>query len=143
VLVHLVFSTKNRAPLIQPTIEPELYAYTSQILTTADSPMITIGGTEDHIHILFKLSRKEAIMDVVESVKTDTSKWIKTKGVGYTSFYWQSGYGTFSVGASDVSRVIGYINDQKEHHRTASFQDEYRDMLRRSGLEYDEQYVWD
>ncbi len=124
VLVHLVFSTKDRVPLIRADVESELYAYTSKVLDTSDSPMIAIGGIEDHVHILFKLSRKFAIADLVETVKTDTSRWIKSKGAAYTDFYWQSGYGAFSVSPTTADKVIGYIRNQTEHHRAKSFQDE-------------------
>ena len=142
VLVHLVFSTKDRVPLIRSDVESELYAYTSKVLDTSDSPMIAIGGMEDHVHILFKLSRKIAIMDIVETVKTDTSRWIKSKGVGYSDFYWQSGYGAFSVSPTTADKVIGYIRDQKKHHCGKSFQDEYRELMRLSGMELDERYAW-
>jgi len=142
VLVHLVFSTKDRVPLIRSDVESELYAYTSKVLDTSDSPMIAIGGMEDHVHILFKLSRKIAIMDIVETVKTDTSRWIKSKGVGYSDFYWQSGYGAFSVSPTTADKVIGYIRNQKEHHRGKSFQDEYRELMRLAGMDLDERYAW-
>ena len=142
VLVHLVFSTKDRVPLIRSDVEPELYAYTSKVLDTSDSPMIVIGGMEDHVHILFKLSRKFAIMDIVETVKTDTSRWIKSKGAGYADFYWQSGYGAFSVSPTTADKVIVYIRNQKEHHRRKSFQDEYRELMRLAGMELDERYAW-
>jgi len=142
VLVHLVFSTKDRVPLIRSDVESELYAYTSKVLEPSDSPMIAIGGMEDHIHILFKLSRKMAIMDIVETVKTDTSRWIKSKGARYSDFYWQSGYGAFSVSPTTADNVIGYIRNQKEHHRGKSFQDEYRELMRLAGMELDERYAW-
>lgn len=148
VLVHLVFSTKDRVPLIRSDVESELYAYTSKVLDTSDSPMIAIGGMEDHVHILFKLSRKIAIMDIVETVKTDTSRWIKSKGAGYAARhlkkrgYWQSGYGAFSVSPTTADKVIGYIRNQKEHHRGKSFQDEYRELMRLAGMELDERYAW-
>jgi putative transposase len=105
VLVHLVFSTKDRVPLIRSDVEPELYAYTSKVLDTSDSPMLAIGGMEDHVHILFKLSRKFAIADIVETVKTDTSRWLKSKSMGYADFYWQSGYGAFSVSPTMVKSL--------------------------------------
>lgn len=143
ILVHLVFSTKDRMPLIDAGIERELYPYISAVLGTNESPMISIGGTSDHLHLLFNLSRKKSIADIVESVKADSSKWIKTKGAEYRGFYWQSGYGAFSFSPNDYKRVIGYISDQKNHHVKRSFQEEYRELLKRSGTEYDERYVWD
>src|SRR5438552_3518162 len=105
ILVRLVFSTKNRAPLITASIEPELYAYTSAVLETAESPLLWMGGMPDHVHILFRLSRRLSIAEIVESVKTDTSKWIKTKGEQFKRFYWQSGYGAFSVSPSAADAV--------------------------------------
>jgi len=143
VLVHLVFSTKNREGLITEIIEPELYRYTSAVLEMADSPMITIGGLPDHVHILFKLSRKKSIAEIVESVKSDTSRWIKTKGREFSKFYWQAGYGAFSVSPTSVVAVKNYIAGQKEHHREKTFQDEFRELMAKAGIEIDERYVWD
>jgi hypothetical protein len=107
------------------------------------SPAKLIGGVEDHIHALFNLSRTYTIADVVEAVKTSTSKWIKTKGDGLVSFQWQTGYGAFSVSRSNVDAVVQYIRDQKEHHRKDEFKDEFRGVLHKHDVEYDERYVWD
>jgi REP element-mobilizing transposase RayT len=109
----------------------------------ADTPAILIGGVEDHVHILALLSRKFAIMDVVQEAKTETSKWIKKQGDAYREFQWQAGYGAFSVSESNVEQVKRYIAGQEEHHRRMSFQDEYREICRRHGIEVDERYVWD
>src|SRR6478752_625164 len=95
VLVHLVFSTKHRQPLIGPDVEGALHAYLSAVLREMDSPAVAINGTEDHVHILFRLSRKVALAEVVEELKKRSSKWIKTKGPEYGAFYWQSGFGAF------------------------------------------------
>jgi REP element-mobilizing transposase RayT len=143
VLVHLVFSTKHRQPLIGPDVEGALHAYLATVLREMDSPAIAINGTEDHVHILFRLSRKMALAEVVEEVKKRSSKWIKTKGPAYGEFYWQSGYGAFSIGESGVEGLKRYIAGQKEHHRVKSFQDEFRAFLAKYQIEYDERYVWD
>jgi len=145
VLVHLVYSTKNRKPWLRdPEFRSELYAYKATILKEkVDSPALLIGGVEDHIHILALLSRKHAIKDVVLQVKIETSKWIKKKGGQYGDFGWQAGYGAFSVSQSNVQQVKQYIAAQEDHHRTMSFQDEFRAMCRRHGISLDERYAWE
>jgi REP element-mobilizing transposase RayT len=107
------------------------------------SPSLAINGTSDHIHILFSLGRVITIADLVEEVKTNTSKWIKTKGPEFRNFHWQRGYGAFSIGQSSVAALNRYIHNQKDHHRRVTFQEEYRKFLKAYGIEFDEQYVWD
>jgi len=143
ILVHIVFSTKNRVPLITPEIESELYPYMGSIFGACKSPSLSIGGTADHVHILCSLHRSMAVATLLESVKSDSSHWIKTKGPQFADFYWQSGYGAFSIGQSGVEALKTYIVTQKEHHRTITFQDEYRLFLTKYEIEFDERYVWD
>jgi putative transposase len=143
VLVHLVFSTKNRAPVLAPELRAELYPYLATVLRDNDCPPLQVGGVEDHIHLLFGLSRTAAIAKVVEIVKTSSSKWLKTKGPTLASFHWQAGYGAFSISQSHADSVLAYIRDQERHHHQATFQDEYRALLARYQIAYDERYVWD
>jgi len=140
VLVHLVFSTKRRNPRITPTIRRELNPYLTAVLKNHDCPALQIGGVEDHVHVLLQLSRKMSIAEVVEKVKTSSSKWAKPKD---PEFAWQAGYGAFSVSPFQSDGVIGYIQDQEAHHRGLSFQDEYRELLRLAGMALDERYAWD
>ncbi|MHB9134315.1 MAG: IS200/IS605 family transposase [Armatimonadota bacterium] len=142
-LVHLVFSTKHRVPMLHDDIRDELHAYTIGILRHYESPSIITNSVEDHGHILFSLSKNYALAKIIEEVKKGTSKWLKTKGPSYASFYWQTGYGAFSVSPGDVEEVKRYIANQQEHHRTVSFQDELRALLRQYGIEFDERYLWD
>jgi REP element-mobilizing transposase RayT len=143
ILIHLIFSTKHREPFISPEIEKELHPYMAKIFRALKSPALAIDGTRDHIHTLFALSRVITIADLVEEVKTESSKWIKTKGPEFGNFHWQSGYGAFSIGQSQVVSVKRYIQSQKEHHRQVTFQDEFRKFLKRYEIKYDERYVWD
>jgi putative transposase len=143
ILIHLIFSTKNREPFITPAVEPELHPYMASIFRALKSPSLAIDGTPDHLHILFALSRTIKIADLVEEVKTDSSKWIKTKGPEFRNFHWQKGYGAFSIGQSQVPILKRYIARQKPHHQRVTFQDEYRKFLRSYGIDYDERYVWD
>ncbi|MDQ6762140.1 MAG: IS200/IS605 family transposase [Bacteroidota bacterium] len=141
--IHLVFSTKYREPFIHEPVESELYAYMGSICKSLECHPIKIGGYTDHVHILCMLSKKIALMKLLEDVKSDSSKWIKTKGDDYKNFYWQNGYGAFSVNPAEVERVIAYIANQHNHHRKIPFQDEYRAFLKKYKVEYDERYVWD
>ena len=143
VLIHLLFSTKNREPFITPEIELELHPYMAKIFREVKSPSLAINGTSDHIHALFSLGRVITIADLVEEVKTNTSKWVKTKGPEFRNFHWQRGYGAFSIGQSSVAALKRYIHNQKEHHQRLTFQEEYRKFLKAYGIEYDERYVWD
>jgi putative transposase len=143
VLLHLVFSTKNRKPLITPEIESELYSYLATVFRAVNSPALKIGGDKDHIHILFSLSRTTEIAKAVEEVKKRSSKWIKTKGEQYKDFAWQGGYGVFSVSESVADAVKKYIENQKKHHARFDFQSEYRELLKKYKIDYDEKYVWD
>ena len=126
VLVHLIFSTKNRVPVFTDAISDELHPYLSVVLNDHDCPSLQVGGVEDHVHLLFGLSRTTTIAQIVEAIKTSSSKWIKTRDERYGDFHWQAGYGAFSVSSSQVSRVIRYIQNQPDHHRRFSFQDEFR-----------------
>ena len=140
---HLVFSTKNRERLITPTVEGELHAYLAGILKAKGSPAIEIGGWEDHVHILFSLSKTVALSEVVCDLKSDSSKWIKGRGPALANFYWQAGYAAFSIGKSAEADLIRYIRRQREHHQRRDFKDELRTFLRKYEVEYDERYVWD
>lgn len=143
VLVHLIFSTKHRSPILTPEIQIELHPYLAAILDDHDCPSLRVGGVEDHVHLLFGLGRTITIAQVVDTVKTGSSKWLKTKDDRFHDFHWQSGYGAFSVGQSQVDVVIEYIRTQADHHRRISFQDEFRQFLARYQVPYDERYVWD
>jgi putative transposase len=141
--IHLVFSTKNRQPLLDEQVQPELYNYLGGICNGLDCKPIKVGGYTDHVHILCLLSKKIALVTLLEEMKVHSSKWIKTKGEMLRSFYWQNGYGAFSVNPAEVDVAIRYIENQKEHHKKRTFQDEYRSFLKKYGIEYDERYVWD
>ncbi len=145
VLVHAVYSTKERRPWLQDAeVRRQLYAYKATILRdNVDTPALIIGGVEDHIHALCLLSRKHAIKDVIEEAKTETTKWLKKQGPRYADFHWQSGYGIFSVSESNVEQVKRYIANQAEHHKKMTFQDEFRALCARHGIDIDERYVWD
>jgi REP element-mobilizing transposase RayT len=145
VSIHIIYSTKQRKPWLRDAaLRDELYAYMATILRdNVDSPALTIGGTEDHVHALCSLSRKYAIMDVLRESKTETSKWLKNQSVATRDFAWQAGYGVFSVSESNLAQVKQYIRDQEAHHTKMTFQDEFRELCRRHGLEVDERYAWD
>jgi putative transposase len=141
--LHLIFSTKNRQALLPENIRPDLHAYMATVLNNLGCPALLINSMEDHVHLLFDLSRTVSVSTAVEEVKKTSSKWIKTKGELFSLFAWQAGYGAFAVSESNVSEVRAYIANQAEHHRKRSFQDEYRSFLKRHGIAYDERYAWD
>jgi REP element-mobilizing transposase RayT len=142
ILVHLIFGTKHREPLIGVEIRPRLHAYIAGILDNLKCPSMQAGGVADQLHVLFALGRTISLAQVVEEVKTGSSKWMKADG-GVPGFSWQAGYGAFSVGESQVDTVIDYIQNQEEHHRELTFQEEFRKFLERYKVAYDERYVWD
>ena len=115
----------------------------ASIFRSLKSPALAIDGARDHIHILFSLSRVITIAELVEEVKTSSSKWIKNKGKEFSQFHWQKGYGAFSISQSQVTVVKRYIQSQKEHHRRITFQEEFRKFLKNCQIEYDDRYVWD
>jgi REP element-mobilizing transposase RayT len=143
ILVHFIFSTKNRQPVLSDVVRPLLWRYLAGALDALDCRAIQIGGTADHVHILCHMSRNIAACKVVEEVKKESSKWIKQQGNDLSDFYWQGGYGAFSVGQSGVAATESYILRQEEHHRQVSFQDEYRRFLAKYHVPFDERYVWD
>lgn len=141
VLVHLVFSTKHRAAVLSTDVRSELYPYLGGVLRNIGCTTIQVGGVEDHVHLLFGISRTMTIAQVVEKLKTSSAKWLTSKGL--PDFAWQSGYGAFSVGPLEANSVIAYIQNQEAHHRQISFQDELRALLAEAGVEIDERYIWD
>lgn len=141
--IHLVFSTKHRLHSIDDVVQPVLFSYIAGVCTNNGCYPVEIGGHTNHIHALFLLSKKIALIKIVEEIKAYSSKWMKTKGDAYKNFYWQSGYGAFSVNPAEVDVVITYIKSQKEHHRKRTFEEEYRAFLKKYGVDYDERYVWD
>jgi REP element-mobilizing transposase RayT len=138
--IHLVFSTKHRKPLINEHIEDDLFAYIGGTLNKLDCKTICVGGYLNHVHIFCRLSKAICLMDLVKAVKTNSSKWIKSKGVLYKDFYWQDGYGAFSVGPEQVETLRKYIQNQKTHHQRRSFEAEFRIFLDRYSIDYDERY---
>ena len=142
-LIHLVYSTKNRHRWISKDFRAGLFAYQAGIFREWDSPALSIGGVEDHVHALFALSKNHPLKRIVEEVKKGSSKWMKVDGPKNPDFYWQAGYGAFSVSHSKAGDVIRYIENQDEHHRNMTFQDELRTLLQRHAIEFEERFVWD
>ena len=144
ILVHTVFSTKDRRPYLRDKIlRDELHRYLGGILTNLDCQPVIIGGAEDHVHLLCSLSRTCEVAAMVKEVKRGSSLWLKTKKPELAGFAWQNGYGIFSMGFSQIPAVREYIAGQEEHHRNISFQAEFRQLLARYEIEFDERYVWD
>ena len=141
--IHLVFSTKNRETLIADLVRDSLHRYMASVLQNLGCAPVLINSVEDHAHLLFDLARTVSISQVVEEVKKSSSKWIKTQGQEFARFAWQAGYGAFAVSESNVGTVRTYIANQREHHRTKTFQEEYRAFLERHNVTFDERYVWD
>jgi putative transposase len=142
-VTHITFSTKYRQHFIDAHIENELHHYLGGVCNIMGCQSIKVGGYTDHVHILCLLSKKLALIDLLEEVKKCSSKWIKDKGKAYENFYWQNGYGAFSVNPSETGAVIRYIENQHIHHQKKTFQDEFRKFLDKYAVEYDERYVWD
>ena len=144
IYVHIIFSTKDRYPFLSDTVvKQEMHAYIGGTLNNLGCPVICVGGVADHVHILSLLSRNHWIAKVVEEIKKGSSKWIKTKGDLVRKFAWQRGYAAFSVSQSHITRVQNYIFSKEVHHKRKTFQDEFREFLKRYEVEYDEHYVWD
>ncbi len=137
------FSTKERASCLAPSVRPSLHAYLATVARNAGCDCYRVGGVADHVHLAVRLSRTVTIAVLVEKLKTASSKWLKTQAAALSGFAWQRGYGAFSVGPADLAAVVSYIDNQAEHHRTRSFQEEYRALLNKYGIEFDERFVWD
>jgi putative transposase len=140
--VHIVFSTKNRIDIIEPEIEADLYAYMGGIFNNNGSKLLSAGGTGNHSHLLASLGKNIGLSELVGDVKRDSSVWLKDKGSRYANFHWQDGYGTFSVGYTQLNDVKRYIANQKQHHAAKSFEDELRYFLDKYHVDYDEEYIW-
>src|SRR5215204_1607407 len=141
---HLIFSTKNRFPfLTDKVLRAEMHAYLAEMLRKLNCETLIVGGVEDHAHSLFALSRTYPIASVVKEVKRTSSGWIKEASPRLSQFHWQGGYAAFSVSQSNLAEVIQYIENQEEHHKRVTFQDEYRTFLKAYGVDYNERYVWD
>lgn len=143
ILIHAVFSTKNRADLIKPAIENELYGYINGIVENNRSKLILANGTENHVHLLISLGKTLSISELTGDIKRDSSVWIKTQGSNFKDFHYQEGYGAFSVGQTQVNEVMKYIANQKEHHKKKSFENEMRGFYQKYEINFDERYVWD
>jgi putative transposase len=142
-LAHIIFSTKGRAPVLTVSIRSELYKYMAAVMSEIQATPVIINGTENHIHIFAYLPRDLAPSDVVEKTKTGTSKWLKKRFPELGEFYWQPGYGCFSVSMSNADSVREYIAGQENHHKKMTFEDEFRALLKKHGIEFDEKYIWE
>jgi len=144
VYIHLVFSTKERRPLLQDrSTRQALHAYLGGVSKRIECPPLVVGGVEDHVHILARLARTITQAEWVKELKRVSNGWLQARGQDYADFQWQGGYADFSVSQSNLGRVEGYIARQEEHHKKVSFQEELRSLLRKHRLQFDERFVWD
>lgn len=142
IVVHAVYSTKNREPLLIQAVRDDLYAYIVGILDSLDCAVLEINGTEDHVHALILMSRTISSSKMIEEMKKGSSRWLKTQNAMLKDFAWQGGYSVFSVSESQVPKVVQYIQNQEERHKKMSFQDEFRNLLIKHNIEFDEKYLW-
>jgi REP element-mobilizing transposase RayT len=141
-MIHVIFSTKERRAMITPGVEPELYAYLGGTAKNLGSRCLAIGGTENHLHLLISQSKNVALSHLMEELKKSSSKWIKTKGANFKQFGWQDGYGAFSIGQSNLEALKRYVASQKEHHRKQTFEQELLAFLNEYKVAYDQRYLW-
>lgn len=144
IYIHLVFSTKDRRPFLDDKdLRSRMHAYLSGGCRQQDCPSVAIGGPSDRIHILFRLGKSASISTLVRELKKETSKWIKKEVSTLQAFQWQADYGAFSVSPSHIDALVSYIRNLEEHHRVESFQDEFRRLCAKYGVDLDERYAWD
>jgi putative transposase len=144
ILLHIIFSTKNRFPFLNDThTRNRMHRDLSSVRNQNDTPVVEVGGTGDHVHILCLLSRKHAVSELVRKANANSSAWAKSLGGKWAKFSWQSGYGVFSVDRSQMDPLRRYIQDQSEHHRHKTFQEEYVEFLRGNNVECDERHLWE
>jgi putative transposase len=143
VIVHIVFSTKDRRPWLDPEIRPRMHSYLATVCRDSGCEAYRVGGAADHVHIAARLARTISQADLLEKIKKTSSAWIKHQSDQYEAFFWQGGYGDFSIGWSQLADLVRYIDDQEQHHHTRTFQEEYRALLKKYHVEFDERYVWD
>jgi putative transposase len=140
---HIIFSTKDREPLLLPQWTTRLYEFIGGTIRARGGALVAAGGMPDHVHFSVSLSRQMAISDAVRDIKSNSSRWIHDTIKDLRGFAWQAGYGAFSVSRSGLAGLKQYIASQQEHHRVRSFQEEFLEFLKRHELEYDERYIWD
>ena len=140
-IYHVVFSTKNREPMISPAIELELHAYLGGTVKSEGGVILAVGGRPDHVHLLMKLKPSRALSDMIRLVKSSSSKWMNEQNRILGRFAWQDGFGAFTVRESQARRVVAYVSDQEEHHRTLSFREELVSLLKKHGVVYEERYL--
>ncbi len=140
--IHIIFHKKYSSPIILEEDMDELWSYIGSVIKDNDSIPIKINGVEDHVHILCVLSKNIAFSKLLEEIKKQSSRWIKNKGKHYSKFYWQGGYGGFSVSPSLLYKTINYIENQKEHHKKLTFKEEYLQFLKEYGVDFDETFLW-
>lgn len=143
IIIHVVFSTKNREPTIAADVMSRLHAYLAGVCRNQDSEAFRVGGTADHVHIACSLPRTDSVSRLVQEIKASSSSWMKTIDGGHRRFAWQAGYGAFSVGQSQLPALVRYIDGQGEHHRVKTFQEEFTEFLQRYRVASDERYVWE
>jgi REP element-mobilizing transposase RayT len=143
VLVHIIFSTKDRRPVLNDSVRTELHAYLATVARHGKCECYRVGSVSDHVHIAIRLARTKNVSELVEELKSSSSRWLKTKSPELSKFAWQRDYGAFSVGPADLEGLIRYIDKQETHHRNVTFQDEFRAFLKKYGVEFDERYLWD
>jgi REP element-mobilizing transposase RayT len=143
IIVHLVFSTKDRAPILAAPVRSALHAYLATVARNAGCECFRVGGVANHVHLAISLSRITTTAKMVEELKTSSSKWLKTQSPALAAFAWQRGYAAFSVGPSDLAALRNYIDTQEIHHHKQTFEDEPRAFLTKYGIEHDELYMWD
>jgi len=140
---HLVFSTRNRYPFLDTEIRERVHGYLATTIRNLDSPYVVVGGVADHVHVLFDMGKMRAPVAFIEQAKRESSKFVKTLGIRYRDFYWQRGYGMFSVSPTHLKDAEEYVRRQEDHHQKKTFQEEFREFMKRYGMEFDERYVWD
>lgn len=140
--IHIMYHIKNNTCYIKPEDEKELYAYIGGLIKISKSIPVNINGTENHIHVLCIMSKNISLSDLLEDIKRNSSRWIKTRGIHYQNFAWQGGYAGYSVSQSKVEVVSKYIENQKFHHKHQTFKDEYIQFLKENGIDYNEDYLW-
>ena len=142
IYLHIVFHVKTSSPKIEESHLERVHSYIGQLINSTGCQTICVGGVSDHVHVLCMLSRSETVAHLVEEIKRNSSRWIKTISPDYREFVWQGGYAAFSVSQSLTEKTLNYVRHQKEHHKKITFRDEYIQFLRIYNIEFNEQYIF-